>query len=224
MKETGGVVRAGPFAGLRYPVAEASGSSLGPKLLGCYELEIHPFVESAIANRPTRIVNIGAGEGYYAVGMALRVPEAEVHAFDTNDSARDLTKALAQNNGVAGRLHVHGECGVADLRRLTVEPALVICDVEGAERELLDPRSVPGLAHCEIIAELHRVLADDLIRELDTRFRTTHRQSIAHYDARDPRRGRGLDHFPPGDRRIAFDERRRHGLDWIHLVPTASTA
>ena len=62
MGESGGVVRAGPFAGLRYPVAQAAGSSLAPKLLGTYELEIHDFVESAIKKRPTRIVNIGAGE------------------------------------------------------------------------------------------------------------------------------------------------------------------
>lgn len=223
MHETGGVVQAGPFAGLRYPVAQAAGSSLAPKLLGTYELEIHDFVEAAITNRPQRIVNIGAGEGYYAVGMALRVPGAQVHAFDTSESARELTHALAQANGVAERVEVHGECGVSELRRRVEKPSLIICDVEGAERILLDPRSVPGLAHCEIIAELHRVQTDNLIRELRARFQQTHRQRFARYDARDARRVRGVEHLPRRDRRTAGDERRRHGLDWIHLVPVSLT-
>ena len=221
MHQTGGVVQAGPFAGLQYPVARAAGSSLAPKLLGSYELEIHDFVESAIANRPERIVNIGAGEGYYAVGMALRVPGARVHAFDTSAPARELTRALAENNGVAGRVHVHGECGISELRRLAEEPSLIVCDVEGAERVLLDPRSVPGLSDCEIIAELHRVEADDLISELRARFQATHRQRLAHFDARDVRRVPTIEYLPPRDRGIAVDERRRHGLDWIYLVPVS---
>ncbi len=118
MFETGGIVCAGPFAGLRYPVARSAGSSLAPKLLGSYELEIQDFVERAIANRPAQVVNIGAGEGYYAVGLALRLPDASVFAFEKSESARALIRALAEHNGVASRVHVHGECLVSDLCRL----------------------------------------------------------------------------------------------------------
>src|SRR5437764_15485146 len=44
---TGGRVIAGPFAGLMY-VDSARGSSIGPKLLGTYELELRQIVEEII--------------------------------------------------------------------------------------------------------------------------------------------------------------------------------
>jgi len=57
---------AGPFAGLEY-VDEAAGSEYGPKLLGTYELELHHIIERIIDLAYPTIINIGAGEGYYAV-------------------------------------------------------------------------------------------------------------------------------------------------------------
>ena len=219
MDETGGIVRAGPFTGLRYPFSKATGSALSPKLLGTYEVEIHAFVERAIRQRPARVINIGAGEGYYAVGLALRLPDAEVYAFEAQQSGRDLTVELASANGVSHRVHVAGACGIAELRALTADPALIVCDVEGAERELLDPSSVPGLARCEIIAELHRIETDDLVSEIGNRFAGTHRLGLAHYDRHSARRAARVIWMSEGDQKVAVDERRRHGLDWVHLIP-----
>src|SRR5438876_11547620 len=60
----------GSFRGMAY-VPEAVGSSLLPKLIGSYEQEITPAIEEMVAKRPPRIIDIGAAEGYYAVGLAL---------------------------------------------------------------------------------------------------------------------------------------------------------
>src|SRR5579862_4819490 len=59
---TGGVVRAGPFAGLRFSDTEA-GFTLGPKLLGTYEKELDGIVAEILRNPYDTIVNIGAGDG-----------------------------------------------------------------------------------------------------------------------------------------------------------------
>ena len=55
-------------------VEHAVWGSSAPLLAGCYEAEIQPAVESLIDSRPDRVVDIGAAEGYYTVGLALRIP------------------------------------------------------------------------------------------------------------------------------------------------------
>jgi len=40
---------------------------------------------SGLRCSPSTVVNVGAGEGYYAVGFARRLPNAQVLAFDANE-------------------------------------------------------------------------------------------------------------------------------------------
>ena len=88
-------VRSGPFTGMKYPKAEAAGSAFIPKLLGSYERELHPMIERLIAKGYDDVIDVGCAEGYYATGMALRLPGARVHAYDTSETARDLCSAMA---------------------------------------------------------------------------------------------------------------------------------
>ena len=43
-------------------------------------------------------------KGYYAVGLAICIPNAEIHAFDIDSEARDLTLKMATLNGVSERV------------------------------------------------------------------------------------------------------------------------
>ncbi len=74
-------VRAGPFAGMRY-VDTSVGSCFIPKLLGTYERELASKVEWICRQQPELVVDIGAAEGYYAIGLAMRIPAARVVAFE----------------------------------------------------------------------------------------------------------------------------------------------
>src|SRR5215208_3855790 len=67
-------VLSGIFAGMRY-VRDAVGGQLYPKLLGTYELELVPVIQALNRKRVARIVDVGAAEGYYAVGLALCNPQ-----------------------------------------------------------------------------------------------------------------------------------------------------
>ena len=86
-KKSDGRVLRGPFAGMVYAV-DAFASAYFPKLIGCYEREIHEILESVIRRGYRRIIDIGCAEGYYAVGLALRCPESSVLAIDIEASAR----------------------------------------------------------------------------------------------------------------------------------------
>src|SRR6478752_5182038 len=64
----------GPFTGLVYNGIEATGSSVYAKLLGSYETEIMPALETLLTKPYSNFVNIGSDEGFYAVGVARLSP------------------------------------------------------------------------------------------------------------------------------------------------------
>src|SRR4051794_38235977 len=72
---TRSTVVGGPFEGMSY-VGNSHGSAWCPKILGTYEREIRSAVDEIAAREFPNIVNIGAAEGYYAVGLARRCPSS----------------------------------------------------------------------------------------------------------------------------------------------------
>ena len=173
-----GRVLSGPFAGMQY-VDKAVGSNWFPKVLGRYESELHAVVEEIVSFRYATIIDVGCAEGYYAIGLAQRCPQAVVFAFDLDATARQLCRALAIANGVADRVDVRGECDVNDLKYLTRSGnTLMIADCEGAELALLDPSAVPWLADADILVELHDFLVPELAGKLLPRFSLTHSTRI----------------------------------------------
>lgn len=188
---TGGRVLSGPFAGMLFPrpreiadlrlLAPIAGGSftIGPFLLGTYEGELHAAIEDLLsATDYEEIVDIGCSIGYYAVGIAMRQPGVHVHARDTNAEALDHVRALAALNGVSPRVTVGGEWRPIDFERIGGRRTLIVCDIEGAELQLLDPKQVPQLAGCDMLVEMHDVFDPQISSTLAARFRDTHRVVI----------------------------------------------
>ncbi len=167
-------VLSGPFRGMDYAVGASEGS--GPaRLIGCYEASLHPVIDQIIARAYPQIIDIGAAEGYYAVGLALRMPDTHVYAHDTDPAARDRCRALAVANGVADRVTVGGTFDPAGFALCARAPTLVLCDIEGAEEALLDPVAAPGLGAVDILVEVHDLVRPGLTDRLVDRFAATHR-------------------------------------------------
>ena len=146
VRHHGLTVRAGPFAGMVYPeFAVGRGELVVAQLLGAYERELQPAIERVVAAAPEQIVDVGASDGYYAVGLALRCPRSSVHAFELNPFPAEVCRRLAEVNGVAGRVQLRGECRREDLAALEDRPSFVLSDCEGGEDVLMDPDAVPLL-------------------------------------------------------------------------------
>lgn len=214
----------GPFRGMRY-VREAVGSAHTPKVLGTYEMEIHPWICEVFHRPPPVIIDVGAAEGYYAVGFACACPGSQVVAFEMAPQGRELLALLAQLNDVSRRVQIHGKCEVADLARALEGStrALVFMDVEGAEADLLDPQCCPALESADIIVELHEFAVPGVGNLMRTRFASTH--SIEEVKAKH----RGIGDAPPLFRlllcwwprrlRRMMGEHRPPGMSWIRLIP-----
>lgn len=173
-KQSGTTILGGPFKGMDYAVAAAEGA-WATRLLGVYEASLAPVLETVIARRYPQIFDIGCAEGYYAVGLARRMPETQVFARDINVKARDLVMALAAANGVADRVHVGGEMDPAEFDLCKNAPTFVLCDIEGAEDALLDPVTAPGLLCADILVEVHDSEKPGLSDRIATRFAATHK-------------------------------------------------
>jgi hypothetical protein len=175
-KKTGHRIHSGRFAGVKY-AAKSVGSAYLPKLLGTYELELHPVIEAIQKDSFELLVNIGAGEGYYAIGLAKTMPRLKIAAFERDVRGQEELASMAVLNDIKnGRLTISGNCTATDLLACLGAPskALVICDIEGGERELLDTFECPKLKNIHILVELHEFATKGVSETLRTRFQATH--------------------------------------------------
>ncbi|MDF1593713.1 MAG: hypothetical protein P1P89_19575 [Desulfobacterales bacterium] len=226
--ECGGRILGGPFFGMKYVADSINGIYL-PKLLGTYEIELKPVLQKISDSlKPDVVLNVGAAEGYYAVGMAL-LTGATVCAFEMEARGRELIEVLARSNGVGEKVHVRGRCDVESLRQeLTATGRiLLIMDVEGTERDLLDPEALAGLRGVHILLELHDFVDRDIGRTITERFRSSHdieeiwerRRVMADLPIRVSTLERIFLHrFWMG----AMSERRPERMRWFFMSPRAS--
>jgi hypothetical protein len=215
-KEPGLVVQGGPFCGMSY-LSEAVCSSLVPKLLGSYEAELHDVLAEIVSLDYDTVIDVGCAEGYYAVGLALRLPRARVYAFDIDPRARELCTKLAQANEVADRVMVEGECDHARLNSLIRGRTLIVCDCEGCELQLLNPELVAGLTQSDVVVELHDMITPDITPTIIARFETTHKITLVDSQERDPAAYPQLKDFDRLTQRTAVAEFRDGSMQWGYL-------
>jgi hypothetical protein len=210
----------GPFRGMRY-MASSSGSMLGAKLVGSYESQLQKWIEAAVDAGYERVIDIGCAEGFYAVGLALKLPAAEVIAFDTNPEALKLLRELAALNGVGSRMDARLECTPSVLGTLAVGKTLIICDVEGAEGDLFSAGNVPALATADAIIETHDDQIPGITQRLIARFVDTHKIEVVFHERKEPGRYPQLAALSASEAMFLLDEKRVPDQCWLRLLSYA---
>jgi hypothetical protein len=213
-------VRHGPFAGMRYTDGlEDVVGDLVAKLTGMYERELQPGVAEWLETGYEHLIDVGSAEGYYAVGLARALPGATVHAFDINPAARARCSALADRNGVGGRVLTKGECEPRALADFPERGVALLSDCEGAELGLLDPERSPRLRGWPIIVELHDFVEPTITATVLARFEATHEIELIEMEERQslvpPVE---LDFASPAEQELLLSE-RPPGMRWAHLRP-----
>jgi Met-10+ like-protein len=223
-ERTGCQVRQGPFAAMCY-VRDSIGSAYLPKLLGIYERELSPCVEAICAQQPSLIVDLGAGEGYYAVGLAKRIPSAQLIAFEMDPIGQHVVAKMAALNGVSERVEIRGKCEPRDLvDALGDEPQpVVVCDVEGYEDQLLDPTAIPVLLRSTILVEMHEFVIPGITDKIQARFADSHVIERIWQESRSrtdfPWRTIGTSLLPGSYLDWAVSEWRPERMSWLWMVP-----
>jgi predicted O-methyltransferase YrrM len=220
----GDKVVSGPFRGMQWAHASPM-----PYVLGTHELELRPWIDRLVAMGPDRIVNVGAADGYFATGLALRLPAAQVIAFEMEPGAQARCLAVARANGIEARLTMHGLCTAEALAKALdgARNPVVVIDIEGGEIEVLDPGAVPALRHATILVETHDLLRDGCAATVRQRFSTSHDIESVHSRKRSP--ADFPREFLPWLQRAAPEycgafvwEERGPGQEWLLLTPRSA--
>jgi hypothetical protein len=210
---------------MQYPIRIGAQGGLIPKLAGTYECELAGVIERIVARAPRTVIDVGAAEGYYAVGLATRLPTARIVAYEMETPLHALVRRLAEANGVASRLDLRGACSVASLGRdleasranATLRDTVIVMDVEGFEDTLLDPAAIPELDDVAVLVEVHDTLVPGVGDRLRARFARTHSIESIRSRARSAR------DLPPGatldEPEAMLDEGRTRPMDWYLLIP-----
>jgi hypothetical protein len=210
-------VRHGPFAGMKY-VPITSGSLLSPKVIGSYESPIHRWIIDAIDRNYETILNIGCGEGYYAVGFSLRSKALKVYAYDVEKQARENVAALAHLNGTADRVHIRDLCTIDELRQEVTNRTLIFCDIEGGEFDLFRPDLIPELSRADLIVETHDYIRPGVTETLVHRFLPSHRIEITYHCAKYAEEFPILGAIPTREHALLLEEGRPRTQGWMRLL------
>ena len=217
-------VRYGVFRGMKYPGRQSVVSPFFPKLVGCYERELEPLLDRICATNYSEVVDIGCAEGYYAVGLALRLRQAAVYAYDTDPRARDLCGQMRTLNGVTDRVTIGTFCSPQVLMQLPLtRKALILSDCEGYERELFTPETVRFLRHHDVLIEVHDYVDPAISSYLRQVFDATHQLTVIQ-SIDDTRKIQqyvvpGLEHLDASSKRILLGEYRTGTQEWFFLTP-----
>lgn len=167
----GSQVKYGPFRGLKLSKATWWGTTdRAGMLLGLYEQE----VLSALANVPARyrrsFIELGAADGYYAVGVLVNDLFERSYCFEICERGRKAIAANAELNGVSSRVQIHG-IAEADfhtaLPESAIENSVLLIDIEGAEFDILTAQTFERFANSVIIVELHDHFFTDATQRLE---------------------------------------------------------
>lgn len=167
--------------------------------------------------------DVGCAEGYYAVGLALRLPEAHVVAFDIDSRSLGVCADMATLNGVRDRIEFRARCTPSALSTLCGSETLLVMDCEGCELDLLDPGVVTSLRSTRIIAEMHDFVMAGTTKKIASRFAPTH--DVSAVVAEDRRRAGPhpvLATIPLAVQRVALDELRPmwpEAMRWLIMTP-----
>ena len=214
-------VQHGIFKGMKLLKKSKWGDGdLGGKLLGIYEDELFPTIQQAIDNEPDLIINYGCAEGFYGIGLAMKLPNSKVIMFDIDQDLLNIAQENSKLNN-ATNVEFSSNCNNTDYFESLLSQAknpFVIMDCEGYEDLMLNLELVPTLARTSVLVEMHDFMQQGLTENLVYKFNDSH-------DLEGLTQGTKNYHIEPilelgdTDKMILLNENRPCTMNWVYMIP-----
>lgn len=228
--ETGGIVKHGLLKG--YYLGERATwrpQDNAAKLLGLYEQEVCELIGRIAPGRST-LVDLGAADGFYGVGLIATNCFDQSYCYEIDDDSRENLRALAMAAGVADRVHLYGAATssfAGDLQHAGVDfsDTVVLCDIEGAEFEVLTREALAAMRRAHVIVEIHDfqipgghgpALLTALV-DRATEFFSIHEYRTSARDLSGV--SVPAEHCADNDRWLTCSEGRAKLMSWLHFAP-----
>lgn len=214
-----GIVQSGLFKGMALSRETVSGidGDLAPRILGTYEQELHAPLADLLQREPKTVVNVGAAEGHYTVGLARLLPWSTVIAYEPDPKARGICLQTAQMNKVASGVHVRGACTTESLQKDLDDhsPALLVMDCEGAELAIMAGLRKGSMDKADFVIECHDFIEPRTTVGLKSLFQGTHYLRSVHEDEALRLLPHDLRHWSSSQKALAMCEFRACPMHWL---------
>ena len=215
----------GPFKGMK--LSEDVWWSKNDRItqtLGIYEEHVLNKLIFFSREGSKRFIDIGAADGYFAVGMAFSKTYPEVYAFEIEPKGQERIKQNATRNSCRTSVNVYGEANIASLKKLINKEfkSTLLIDIEGAEYNLLNTEMLSLLSGNYIICELHPWLVDngdELQRNLLERASKKFHVELIFRETYAPNLFPEFNDLSDGERLVAVGEGRGKNMQWLVLTP-----
>lgn len=213
----------GVFKGLQYHSLDITESALVPKIIGSYEYQLQPWFSQIVNTNYSDIIDVGSAEGYYAIGLAKKMPKTIVHCYDINEKDIEFSKHMAKINNVTN-LTWNTYCNDKTLIDFNYKGrTLIICDCEGYELELFTQNVIDSCKHTDFLIELHDIRNPVISSQILSRFQFTHSFKIVNNKDVDYSLLEGLQKLSPKEKRFAICEHRggvfrNIYMEWVFLT------
>ena len=226
-EQFGGVVAAGKFKGLKLTSnTNTSAGVLGLKVLGLYEKEIIDYICSE--KKFNTLINLGAGDGYYPLGLLKANKISKAICFEMSESGRSSISENSNLNGYSEKIDVFGKATNQTVRvAISKEKkgrTLMICDIEGGEFKYFKDKDIFNIKGCTWIIELHdrvlglnRKVREDLLACIPTNLNI----SIVKSKPIDWSHHPTLEELSDNDRALVLSEGRKIIGEWLIVSDSA---
>jgi len=220
-----GEIQHGPFAGMRYDGnANISEAAHGLKIFGLYE---QPVINRLLSFENTQtFIDIGAGDGYYPVGLTSKCGMPRAICFEMTAAGREAIARNAKINGVSEKIEIYAEAGADFLQQLAPlniewSGAVFLLDIEGFEFTLLNDSLLAATVGARYVIELHDGPQSDgsLRKALIERLSKNWHVELLSDRARDWSGIDALKHWHDLDRAVLFSEGRKLIGEWLVATP-----
>ena len=161
--EANGVVKRGLFEGMHLGKEIHWGKAdVASKIFGFYESEIVELIKD---KHYESLVNLGAADGYYPIGMLMQKMIRHAYCFEENPLGAKYINANAKLNRLDVSISIYGRADSQFYKQLPEgifgRNNLVLCDIEGGEFDLFTDEVIGAFSQSSFIIEIHDFKFDD---------------------------------------------------------------
>ena len=161
--EANGIVKRGLFEGMHLGEEIHWGKAdVASKIFGLYESEVMEFIKD---KHYKSLINLGAADGYYPIGMLMQRMISHAYCFEENPLGAKYINENAKLNRLNGDISIYGRADSQFYKQLPEGVVggnnLVLCDIEGGEFDLFTDEVISSFSQSSFIIEIHDFKFDD---------------------------------------------------------------